>query len=249
MAEAWRSSSGSPASARWAGTPAATAPTPAAWWPTTAASLYDSDYYGDDLPFWMKVREDRRQRGAPPGGALHAGLQRHALRAAPGLQRTPTRSSSTCGQLRRAVCRGTRRTGPPKMMSIGMHCRLLGRPGRIVALQRFLDHIAARRRVGVPPHRHRAPLDRHAPVSGLTAMPSRWTNSTPRREAEAAHARRPVRTLALDRRRALAQRPVPLARQLKQAMAEVLRHGGRRAAGADPRPPRAGRQGHGEPTR
>ena len=30
----------------------------------------------------------------------------------------------------------------PKMMSIGMHCRLLGRPGRITALQRFLDYIA-----------------------------------------------------------------------------------------------------------
>jgi peptidoglycan/xylan/chitin deacetylase (PgdA/CDA1 family) len=29
----------------------------------------------------------------------------------------------------------------PKMMSIGMHCRLLGKPGRIVALQKFLDHI------------------------------------------------------------------------------------------------------------
>jgi allantoinase len=30
----------------------------------------------------------------------------------------------------------------PKMMSIGMHCRLLGKPGRMAALQRFLDHIA-----------------------------------------------------------------------------------------------------------
>jgi peptidoglycan/xylan/chitin deacetylase (PgdA/CDA1 family) len=30
----------------------------------------------------------------------------------------------------------------PAMMSIGMHCRLLGRPGRITALQRFLDHIS-----------------------------------------------------------------------------------------------------------
>ena len=28
----------------------------------------------------------------------------------------------------------------PKMMSVGMHCRLLGRPGRIKALQQFLDH-------------------------------------------------------------------------------------------------------------
>jgi len=37
----------------------------------------------------------------------------------------------------------------PKMMSIGMHCRLLGRPGRITALQRFLGHIAAHDNVWV----------------------------------------------------------------------------------------------------
>jgi peptidoglycan/xylan/chitin deacetylase (PgdA/CDA1 family) len=37
----------------------------------------------------------------------------------------------------------------PKMLSIGMHCRMLGRPGRIVALQRFLDHIAKHDRVWV----------------------------------------------------------------------------------------------------
>ena len=37
----------------------------------------------------------------------------------------------------------------PKMMSIGMHCRLLGRPGRITALQRFLDHIARHEHVWV----------------------------------------------------------------------------------------------------
>jgi peptidoglycan/xylan/chitin deacetylase (PgdA/CDA1 family) len=39
--------------------------------------------------------------------------------------------------------------GGPSMMSIGMHCRLLGRPGRITALQRFLDHIAKHERVWV----------------------------------------------------------------------------------------------------
>jgi hypothetical protein len=27
------------------------------------------------------------------------------------------------------------------MMSIGMHCRLLGKPGRIASLQRFFDHV------------------------------------------------------------------------------------------------------------
>src|SRR3989344_3544441 len=37
----------------------------------------------------------------------------------------------------------------PKMMSIGMHCRLLGRPGRITALQRFLAHIAQHDKVWV----------------------------------------------------------------------------------------------------
>jgi peptidoglycan/xylan/chitin deacetylase (PgdA/CDA1 family) len=37
----------------------------------------------------------------------------------------------------------------PKMMSIGMHCRLLGRPGRMRGLQRFLDHVEAHDRVWV----------------------------------------------------------------------------------------------------
>jgi peptidoglycan/xylan/chitin deacetylase (PgdA/CDA1 family) len=37
----------------------------------------------------------------------------------------------------------------PRMMSIGMHCRLLGRPGRLRALQRFLDHVERHDRVWV----------------------------------------------------------------------------------------------------
>jgi peptidoglycan/xylan/chitin deacetylase (PgdA/CDA1 family) len=37
----------------------------------------------------------------------------------------------------------------PKMMSVGMHCRLLGRPGRIKALQQFLDHVEKHDRVWV----------------------------------------------------------------------------------------------------
>ena len=32
----------------------------------------------------------------------------------------------------------------PKMMSIGLHCRLAGRPGRAIAVLRFLDHVATR---------------------------------------------------------------------------------------------------------
>jgi peptidoglycan/xylan/chitin deacetylase (PgdA/CDA1 family) len=37
----------------------------------------------------------------------------------------------------------------PKMMSVGLHCRLAGRPGRAAALVRFLDHIARHDRVWV----------------------------------------------------------------------------------------------------
>jgi peptidoglycan/xylan/chitin deacetylase (PgdA/CDA1 family) len=39
--------------------------------------------------------------------------------------------------------------GAPKMMSVGLHCRLGGRPGRAAGLARFLDHIAAFDRVFV----------------------------------------------------------------------------------------------------
>lgn len=35
------------------------------------------------------------------------------------------------------------RAGAPKMMSVGLHCRLVGRPGRALALARFLDHVAS----------------------------------------------------------------------------------------------------------
>jgi allantoinase len=37
----------------------------------------------------------------------------------------------------------------PRMLSVGMHCRLLGRPGRLRALQRFLDYLAQHDRVWI----------------------------------------------------------------------------------------------------
>ena len=37
----------------------------------------------------------------------------------------------------------------PKMLSIGMHCRILGRPGRFKALQRFLDYVQSHEKVWV----------------------------------------------------------------------------------------------------
>jgi allantoinase len=48
--------------------------------------------------------------------------------------------------------------GSAKMMSVGLHCRLAGRPGRTAALERFLDHIQRRddvwvtRRIDIAEH-------------------------------------------------------------------------------------------------
>jgi peptidoglycan/xylan/chitin deacetylase (PgdA/CDA1 family) len=39
--------------------------------------------------------------------------------------------------------------GAPKMMSVGLHCRLAGRPGRVAALERFIDHVRTRDRVWI----------------------------------------------------------------------------------------------------
>jgi putative urate catabolism protein len=107
---------------------------------------YDSDYYGDDLPFWLQVKtSDGRlaphlvvpytldcndMRFALPQGFSHGGEFFEYLRDA----------------FDAHYAEGDER---PSMMSIGMHCRLLGRPGRIGALQRFLDHVQRHDRVWI----------------------------------------------------------------------------------------------------
>jgi putative urate catabolism protein len=108
--------------------------------------LYDSDNYGDDLPFWTVVRtQDSREI---PHLVVPYTLDANDMRfAAPNAYVT---ADSFFTYLRDAFdvlyAEGAE---APRMMSIGMHCRLLGRPGRFVALQRFLDHVAAHDRVWV----------------------------------------------------------------------------------------------------
>jgi len=103
---------------------------------------YDSDYYGDDLPLWMAVKKSdgdvvrhlvvpytldcNDMRFALPQGYSHADPFFHYMR------------DTFDALYAEGDPAGLDR---PKMMSIGMHCRLLGRPGRISALQRFLDHV------------------------------------------------------------------------------------------------------------
>ena len=103
---------------------------------------YDSDYYGDDLPFWMPVRKTDGTR--VPQLIVPYTLDSNDMRfsSAQGF----AQGNDFYIYLKDAFDVLYEEGDPqgldaPKMLSIGMHCRLLGRPGRLRALQRFLDHV------------------------------------------------------------------------------------------------------------
>jgi putative urate catabolism protein len=108
--------------------------------------LYDSDSYADDLPYWTRVT---RTDGVEVDHlVVPYTLDTNDMRFA-----TPqgfNTSDHFFTYLRDAFdvlyAEGDER---PAMMSVGMHCRLLGRPGRMRALQRFLDHVERHDRVWV----------------------------------------------------------------------------------------------------
>ncbi|MEP6678459.1 MAG: allantoinase PuuE [Betaproteobacteria bacterium] len=108
--------------------------------------LYDADYYGDDLPFWMTVR--RSDGATVPHLVVPYSLDCNDMRFA-------TPQGFATGEQFVTYLKDafdvlyTEGSDKPKMMSIGMHCRLLGRPGRFAALQRFLDHVERHDRVWV----------------------------------------------------------------------------------------------------
>ncbi|TCP41850.1 allantoinase PuuE [Rhodovulum marinum] len=103
---------------------------------------YVADSYADELPFWMRVG-DRHQLVVPY--TLDANDMRFA---------TPQGFNS--GDQFFAYLKDSfdllleeGRAGAPKMMSVGLHCRLVGRPGRAQALKRFLDYVAGHEDVWV----------------------------------------------------------------------------------------------------
>jgi len=100
--------------------------------------LYDADYYGDDLPFWTEVETSDGRK--VPHLVVPYTLDTNDMRfAAPQGFNT---GDHFLAYLKDAFdvlyAEGEHK---PKMLSIGMHCRLLGRPGRFKALQRFLDDV------------------------------------------------------------------------------------------------------------
>jgi peptidoglycan/xylan/chitin deacetylase (PgdA/CDA1 family) len=131
---------------------------------------YDSDYYGDDLPFWLQVR--RTDGTHVPHLVVPYTLDTNDMRFA--LPQGFSHGDEFFSYLRDAFdvhyAEGGER---PSMMSVGMHCRLLGRPGRMRALQRFLDHVERHDRVWVA---RRIDIARHwkneHPFDAATAF--RW---------------------------------------------------------------------------
>ena len=112
--------------------------------------LYDSDYYGDELPFWMKVK--RSDGTVVPRLVVPYTLDTNDMRFS--LPQGFAQAEDFFIYLRDSFDALYAEGDPngenaPKMMSVGMHCRLLGRPGRLVALQRFLDHVAKHDKVWV----------------------------------------------------------------------------------------------------
>jgi OHCU decarboxylase len=105
---------------------------------TAETGLFDwiSDAYDDDLPHWVRVG-DRDQLVIPY--TLEANDMRFAV--SPGWVTGRDFGDYLCDALDVLHEEGGR------MMSVGLHCRLVGRPGKAAGLRRFLDH--ARSRTGV----------------------------------------------------------------------------------------------------
>ncbi len=108
--------------------------------------LYDSDYYGDDLPLWQRVETSSGEQKAHL--VVPYTLDVNDMRFA-----TPQGFNS--GEQFFHYLRDSfdvlyaEGEQAPKMMSVGLHCRLVGRPGRFRALQRFLDHVQQHERVWI----------------------------------------------------------------------------------------------------
>lgn len=103
--------------------------------------LYDADSYADDLPSWVNVGGKRHlvvpyafdtndMRFAMPAGFTNGTQFFEYLR-----------DTFDVLYAEGAVA--------PKMMSVGLHCRLAGRPGRMAAINRFLDHVAGHDKVWI----------------------------------------------------------------------------------------------------
>jgi allantoinase len=104
-------------------------------------TLYDSDCYNDDLPYWTHV-------AGKPRLMVPYSLDTNDFKFAmsPGWT-----SGDDFFTYLKAAFDHLYREGEtePKMMSVGLHCRLTGRPARAEALARFIDYVGTHNRVWI----------------------------------------------------------------------------------------------------
>ena len=103
--------------------------------------LYDADSYADDLPYWTKVAG--RDHLIVPY-TLDANDMRFAT--AQGFNTSDQFYTYLRDTFDTLYAEGLT---APKMMSVGLHCRLAGRPGRVAGLKRFLDHVQSHEKVWI----------------------------------------------------------------------------------------------------
>jgi putative urate catabolism protein len=193
--------------------------------------LYSADSYADELPYWAE---------GPQGPQL---VVPYTLDAND--MRFATPQGFNAGDQFFAYLKDTfdvlyaEGETAPKMMSVGLHCRLVGRPGRAAALARFLDYVASHERVWVARRLdYRAALAETSPARGAAPEPD--DAGAVRRAL-----RRHLRALALDR----GSHPCGGSHDRAGQRGGLARRHGERAggrharaeAGPDPRPSRSRR--------
>jgi allantoinase len=110
--------------------------------------LYDSDSYSDDLPYWIRLAGARSPQHLVIPYALDSNDMRFATAQGfnSGTQFFDYLKDSFDTLYREGDPSGL---DAPKMLSVGLHARLCGRPGRIAALERFLDYVGGHERVWI----------------------------------------------------------------------------------------------------
>lgn len=102
--------------------------------------LYDSDSYADDLPYWVQNTVNGRSK---PHLIVPYTLDANDMRFA-------TAQGFNSGDQFFNYLKDSfdvlyeEGVETPKMMSVGLHCRLVGRPGRIAALKRFIEYVESK---------------------------------------------------------------------------------------------------------
>ena len=101
--------------------------------------IYDADDYSDDLPFWSK-------QVATPHLVVPYTLDTNDMRfaTAQGFHTGDQFASYLIDAFNTLYAEGATN---PKMMSVGLHCRLIGRPARFAGLVKFIDHVQKHEKV------------------------------------------------------------------------------------------------------